>query len=158
DCPECCKVLRGVADDSFIDLVRDSTSSRAATPNGDTTPQFASRLLGQNCADSTLPEAGPAAPGIVGVPEELREHPRYRVLGLLGHGGMGAVYKAEPRLMERTVALKLVARDLTRRPGVADRFVRETWTAGQLAHANIVQAYDAEQAGDTLFLVMEFVP
>src|SRR5262249_35582120 len=62
------------------------------------------------------------------------------------------------RLMERTVALKLVARDLTRRPGVADRFVRETWTAGQLAHANIVQAYDAEQAGDTLFLVMEFVP
>src|SRR5262245_46807468 len=70
DCAECCKVLRGVPDDSFIDLVRDSASSRAATPSGDTTPQFTSRLLGENCADSTLPEAGPAAPGIVEVPEE----------------------------------------------------------------------------------------
>src|SRR5262249_7259018 len=158
DCPECCKVLRGVADDSFIDLVRRSASSRAASPSGDTTPQFSSRLLGQNCADSTSPDAGPAAPGIVEVPAELREHPRYRVLELLGHGGMGAVYKAEHRLMQRTVALKLIAHDLTKRPGVAERFVRETQTAGRLAHANIAQAFDAEQAGDTLFLVMEFVP
>src|SRR5262249_38635296 len=58
----------------------------------------------------------------------------------------------------RTVALKLIARNLTTRPAVAERFVRETQTAGRLAHANIAQAFDAEQAGDTLFLVLEFVP
>src|SRR5262245_30634726 len=104
DCPECCKVLRGVADDSFIALVRRSASSCAASPSGDTTPQFASRLLGENCADSTSPDAVPAAPGIVEVPPELREHPRYQVLELLGHGGMGTVYKAEHRLMQGTVA------------------------------------------------------
>src|SRR5262249_11419889 len=94
----------------------------------------------------------------VEVPAELREHPRYQVLELLGHGGMGSVYKAEHRLMKRTVALKLLARNLTTRPEMAERFVRETQTAGRLAHANIAQAFDAEQAGDTLFLVMEFVP
>jgi WD40 repeat protein len=157
-CPECCGTLHGIADDSFIDLVRRSASPRAASPSGDTTPHFASRLLGENRADSTLPEAGPDAPAIVEVPAELREHPRYRVLELLGHGGMGTVYKAEHRLMQRIVALKLIARDLTTRPGVAERFVRETQTAGRLAHPNIAQAFDAEQAGDTLFLVMEFVP
>src|SRR5262245_26752233 len=124
DCPECCQVLRGVPDDSFIVLVRDSTSSRAASPSGATTPQFTSRRRGENCADSTAPDSGPAAPGIVEVPPELREHPRYRVLELLGHGGMGTVYKAEHRLMRRTVALKLIARDLTKRPGVAERFIR----------------------------------
>jgi serine/threonine protein kinase len=158
DCTECCEALRGVADDSFIALVRRATSIHPVSPSGDTTPQFASRRLGEISADSTSPDASPAAPGIVEVPEELREHPRYRVLELLGHGGMGAVYKAEHRLMQRTVALKLIARDLTKRPGVAERFVRETQTAGRLAHANIAQAFDAEQAGDTLFLVMEFVP
>src|SRR5262245_63767692 len=104
DCPECCKVLRGVADDSFIDLVRRSASSRAASPSGDTTPLFTSRLLGENCADSTSPDAVPAVPGIVEVPAELREHPRYRVLELLGNGGMGTVYTAEHRLMRGTVA------------------------------------------------------
>src|SRR5262245_58801075 len=88
DCAECCEVLRGVPDDSFAALVRRAASAHPAARSGDTTPQFASRLLGENRADSTLPEAGPDAPAIVEVPAELREHPRYRVLELLGHGGM----------------------------------------------------------------------
>ena len=158
DCPECCEALRGVADDPFAALVRRATSATPAPRSGDTTPQFASRLLGEFSADSTSPNAPAAAPAIVEVPAELREHARYRVLELLGYGGMGAVYKAEHRLMQRTVALKLITRDLTSRPGVAERFIRETRTAGRLAHPNIAQAFDAEQAGDTLFLVMEFVP
>jgi WD40 repeat protein len=158
DCPDCGGALRSVADDPFVELVRRATSAHPAARSGDTTPQFASRLPGGICADSTSPDAQPVAPAIVEVPAELREHPRYRVLGLLGHGGMGTVYKAEHRLMQRTVALKLIARNLTTRPEVAERFVRETQTAGRLAHANIAQAFDAEQAGDTLFLVMEFVP
>src|SRR5262245_33238572 len=158
DCPDCGGALRSVADDPFVALVRRATSAPPASRSGDTTPQFVSRLPEASCADSTCPEASPAAPAIVEVPAELREHPRYRVLELLGYGGMGTVYKAEHRLMKRMVALKLLARNLTTRPEIAERFVRETQTAGRLAHANIAQAFDAERAGDTLFLVMEFVP
>src|SRR5262249_56293346 len=125
--------LRGVGDDPFAALVRRAAPAPPARRSGDPAPQFVSRLPEASCANSTSPEASPAAPAIVEVPAQLREHPRYRVLGLLGHGGMGTVYKAEHRLMQRTVALKLIAPDLTKRPGVAARFVRETQTAGRLA-------------------------
>ena len=90
-------------------------------------------------------------------PKELADHPRYRVLGLLGAGGMGAVYKAEHRLMERPVALKVIRRGLTDDPAAAERFRREVKAAARLSHPHIVRAYDAEQAGDLHFLVMEFV-
>src|SRR5205085_450846 len=88
----------------------------------------------------------------------LRGHPRYRVLELLGAGGMGAVHKAEHRLMERPVALKVIKPNLVDRPGLVQRFEREVKAAARLAHPNIVTAYDAENVGDTHFLVMEFVP
>src|SRR5262249_53175019 len=91
------------------------------------------------------------------VPAALTDHPRYRVLELLGHGGMGAVYKAEHRLMERTVALKVIKHELTNRPAVVERFRREVKAAARLDHPNIVRAHDAEHAGDTHLLVMECV-
>jgi serine/threonine protein kinase len=91
------------------------------------------------------------------VPAELAEHPRYRVLELIGAGGMGTVYKAEHRLMRRPVALKVVHRHLLNRPDAAERFRREVHAAAQLAHPNIVLAHDAEQAGAAHFLIMEFV-
>jgi predicted Ser/Thr protein kinase len=92
-----------------------------------------------------------------GVPAALLDHPRYRVVRLLGSGGMGAVYQAEHRLMERPVALKVVKQTLTDNPAMVERFRREVKAAARLAHPNIVTAHDAEQAGDTHFLVMEFV-
>src|SRR5207237_348909 len=91
------------------------------------------------------------------VPPELRDHPRYRVLRVLGAGGMGVVYQAEHRLMERPVALKVLNAALLRRPGAVERFRREVKAAARLAHPNIVAAYDADQAGGLHFLVMEYV-
>ena len=118
----------------------------------------------------TLPHPGPAAsfaptlsvrvPSGVPVPcppAVLVGHPRYRVLELLGVGGMGAVFKAEHLLMERTVALKVINRQLIDHPGAVERFRREVKAAAKLTHPNIVTAYDAEQAGDVHFLVMEYV-
>jgi serine/threonine protein kinase len=90
-------------------------------------------------------------------PEELADHPRYHVLGFLGRGGMGTVYRAEHRLMGRPVALKIISPHLLGRPAMAQRFLREVRAAARLDHPNIVQAYDADRAGDTYFLVMEFV-
>jgi hypothetical protein len=94
----------------------------------------------------------------VGVPEDLANHPRYRVLELLGAGGMGTVYKAEHRLMRRLVALKVINPNLVDRPAMVERFRREVQAAALLSHPNIVTAHDAEQAGTTHFLIMEFVP
>jgi serine/threonine protein kinase len=97
----------------------------------------------------------PAAPP--GLPSELIDHPRYRVLRLLGAGGMGAVYLAEHRVMERPVALKVIRADFTADAVVVDRFRREVRAAAALSHPNIVTAFDAEQVGNLHFLVMEYV-
>jgi WD40 repeat protein len=99
----------------------------------------------------------PATPPAREVPAALVGHPRYRVVQLLGAGGMGAVYKAEHRLMERPVALKVINPNLVDEPAAVERFRREVRTAARLAHPNIVTALDAEQAGNTHFLVMEYV-
>jgi hypothetical protein len=110
-----------------------------------------------------LPEAatvtGPPAtvPGASPFPSSLDGHPRYRILELLGAGGMGAVYRAEHRRMERHVALKVMSADLMDRPEMVERFHREVKAAALLNHPNIVTAYDADQAGDAHFLIMEFV-
>ena len=80
------------------------------------------------------------------VPPELAHHPRYRVWGQLGAGGMGVVYKAEHVLMGRTVALKMMARRFTANPTAVERFRREVRAAAKLAHPNIVTAYDARDA------------
>src|SRR5437867_315727 len=67
--------------------------------------------------------------------------------------GLGQLDPAESPEVERHVA----RRDLTDRPGVVERFRREVKAAARLAHPNIVTVHDAEQAGDTHFLVMEYV-
>jgi serine/threonine protein kinase len=105
----------------------------------------------------TVTAAPPAQPGSPGVPPELLDHPRYRVVRLLGQGGMGAVYLAEHRVMERPVALKVMRADLVRDDAAVDRFRREVRAAAKLSHANIVTAYDADQVGALHFLVMEYV-
>jgi serine/threonine protein kinase len=55
----------------------------------------------------------------------LAKHPRYEIIRLIGKGGMGDMYEARRRMMERTVALKIINRDLVRKPEAADRFHAE---------------------------------
>jgi eukaryotic-like serine/threonine-protein kinase len=90
-------------------------------------------------------------------PPELIDHPRYKVTGRLGAGGMGVVYRAEHRVMSRTVALKVMARRYTANKTAVERFRREVQAAARLAHPNIVTAHDADEANGTHFLVMEYV-
>jgi Leucine-rich repeat (LRR) protein/tRNA A-37 threonylcarbamoyl transferase component Bud32 len=91
-------------------------------------------------------------------PNPFPDHPRYHVEELLGAGGMGAVYRARHLLMERDVALKVIHPKILEKSASVDRFRREVKAAARLAHPNIVTAYDADQAADMHFLVMEFVP
>jgi serine/threonine-protein kinase len=80
----------------------------------------------------------------------------YLLLERLGEGGMGQVYKARHRLMNRLVALKLIRRDRLAGNGPA-RFLREMQTAARLDHPHIVHAYDADKVKGRPLLVMEYV-
>ena len=92
------------------------------------------------------------------IPSFLVDHPRYRVERLLGSGGMGSVYLAEHRVLERNVALKVINPELLSDPGMVERFRKEAKAAARLSHPNVVTVYDAETAGNGHFLVMEYVP
>jgi serine/threonine protein kinase len=81
---------------------------------------------------------------------------KYRLLAKLGEGGMGAVYKAVQTSVGRTVALKVMSESVVNQPGALARFQREIRAASALDHPNIVAALDADQVGDTHFLVMEY--
>jgi putative intracellular protease/amidase len=91
------------------------------------------------------------------MPPKLVQHPRYRIIKPLGAGGMGTVYQAEHRLIQRLVALKVISRDLMSNPQAVERFRLEVQAAGRLKHPNIVTVHDAEQTGDLHFFVMEYV-
>jgi serine/threonine protein kinase len=81
----------------------------------------------------------------------------YVILDRIGAGGMGQVFKARHQRMDRTVAIKLLPRKLMSNPAAIARFDREVRAAARLNHPNIVTAYDADQAGDVYYLVMELV-
>jgi len=81
----------------------------------------------------------------------------YTILSRLGSGGMGTVFKARHRRMNRVVALKVLSRDSSGQSDHTRRFEREVETIAQLSHPNIVMAYDAGEAEDGLYLVMEYV-
>src|SRR6185369_1560623 len=75
----------------------------------------------------------------------------------LGRGGMGVVYKARQKSLNRLVALKLLAPERVQDVKFADRFTREAQALAALNHPNIVTVYDFGQAGGFYFLLMEFV-
>jgi serine/threonine-protein kinase len=140
-CADCCRAVLSFADDTFLNQIcaADQASVKATS----------------SLAEDTLnPEAEAVAAEL---PPELRDHPRYHVVGVLGRGGMGAVYRARHRLMDRAVALKVLGRAWTARPEMVERFRNEARAAARLTHPHIVQAFDADQAGDVHFLVMEYV-
>jgi len=81
----------------------------------------------------------------------------YVILDRIGAGGMGQVFKAEHRRMERIVALKMLPDSPTAFPDAVKRFQREVKAAAKLDHPNIVTAHDAGEAAGSHFLVMQYV-
>ncbi len=83
--------------------------------------------------------------------------PDLEILGLIGHGGMSAVFKARQPKLDRIVALKVLPKSLAATPGFAERFHREGRVLARLSHAHIVAVHDFGESGGFAFLVMEFV-
>jgi serine/threonine protein kinase len=82
---------------------------------------------------------------------------QYRILDQLGRGGMGRVYRAEHRTMNRIVALKILAPNLLQTDRSQDLFLREVRAVARLVHPNIVTAFDANHVGERYYLVLEYV-
>jgi eukaryotic-like serine/threonine-protein kinase len=84
-------------------------------------------------------------------------HGRYRIIGLIGRGGMGCVYRAQDLELAREVALKVLLLPPAARPDLAARFGREARAMALLAHDNIVRIFDRFVADGLPFVVMELL-
>jgi serine/threonine-protein kinase len=82
---------------------------------------------------------------------------RYRIVGLLGKGGMGEVYRAEDLKLGQPVALKFLPDHLMSDVGALNRFHREVRVARQVSHKNVCRVYDIGEVGGHSFLSMEYI-
>jgi serine/threonine-protein kinase len=82
---------------------------------------------------------------------------RYQIIGLLGKGGMGEVYRANDLTLDQDVALKFLPESMTGNPAMLSRFHGEVRIARQVSHANVCRVYDIGEADGQLFLSMEYV-
>ena len=135
DCAECLARMECAETDTFCDLLRDA--QQATRPD--------------NGSGASAPPQPPTWP------EQLRSYSRYQVHRLLGVGGMGMVFHATHRLMNRPVALKVIRPEWLATPLAIERFRREVRVAASLSHPNIVTAFDAEEYQGIHLLVMEYV-
>lgn len=167
ECEACRRMVENVPADTLLTLLR------AGKPTGP--GQLAANALGtgvpgrvagkvetrsdvQDASSFTVTPAGTGSfLAATDIPAGLVNHPRYRIVRLLGRGGMGAVFLAEHTVMGQMRAIKVVKTSLVDSPKALERFHREVKTAAMLDHPNIVRAFDAEQSGSTHFLVMDFV-
>ncbi len=91
-------------------------------------------------------------------PAELAPHfPDLEILELVGRGGMGVVYKARQKRLDRLVALKILAPKIGQDPAFAERFAREARAMAMLSHPHIVAVYDFGQTDGLYYFLMEFV-
>lgn len=102
--------------------------------------------------------------GAQGVPDEslsigalAPKFPQLDIVGRIGRGGMGTVYKARQRDLDRTVALKILSDEASSDPAFAERFQREARALASLTHPNITTVYDFGQVDGTYYLLMEYV-
>jgi serine/threonine-protein kinase len=82
---------------------------------------------------------------------------RYRVVGLLGRGGMGEVYRADDLTLGQAVALKFLPASVERDQGRLQRFLNEVKIARQISHSNVCRVYDVGEVEGHHYLSMEYV-
>jgi formylglycine-generating enzyme required for sulfatase activity/serine/threonine protein kinase len=185
-CAECRQRVAGVTGDSFVGRLKQADNGvqsvkreRTYVP-GESLANAANSTDGSSVKEHGLPRpsrtiddmgghdglgrpphgkndglGSPSSP--VSAPPELAYHPDYELIKELGQGGMGTVYLAKNRMMDRMEVLKVISKSLLDRPGALERFQQEIRSAAKLAHPNIVAAYSVLRPGDLLVFAMEYV-
>jgi serine/threonine-protein kinase len=126
--------------------LRDVTDTRTRSSGSGSTPASSSGWL--SSSDSI--NHGRFAPGFI-------LDSRYRILSLLGRGGMGEVYRADDLRLGQPVALKFLPEDIGRDPVRLAQFHNEVRTARQVSHPNICRVHDVGEVDGQLYLSMEYV-
>ncbi|HLJ96141.1 MAG TPA: serine/threonine-protein kinase [Gemmataceae bacterium] len=112
----------------------------------------------QAAADREEATRSPAPPFVPPRPEELALHfPQLEILGLVGQGGMGAVYKARQPKLDRLVAVKILPSEVASDLGFTERFSREARSLARLNHPNILTIFDFGKADGLYYFTMEYV-
>lgn len=177
-CPECSTFLSKTPRDTLVDLLKKPVANVPASeqstpgvrdsstvlPPADgapaASPEARRPAAEKRPAAAPVPPPGPtpAKPAVVDeFVAALGEQTKYRVVRLLGHGGMGRVYEAYHERMGRRVALKVIDSPLLKHPDALRRFDQEVKAAANLDHPNLARAYDADEFGAIHVLVMEFI-
>jgi serine/threonine-protein kinase len=128
-CASCCEMLEHVSNDPFVTRIRELADADTSVVDPGETPL----PVDTGWPDGVAPMDSPVPPSLV-------DHPRYRITGELGRGGMGVVYRAEHKLMNRTVALKVINPHRLDNPAAVQRFKREVEAMAGLQHPNTVVA------------------
>jgi serine/threonine protein kinase len=150
-CPSCAaENLAGSRFCSSCGQVIGSPSDLATSPAGLAAgPVVAAVRVGRLVSSDSIPVGG-LTPGAI-----LAD--RYRIIGLLGRGGMGEVYRADDLKLGQAVALKFLPRELSADAVRRERFFAEVRITRQLAHPNICRVYDIGETNGQHFLSMEFI-
>src|SRR5713226_8880799 len=134
-CPSCGRAIRSL--------------SQISTAAGDSAAPMAAARVGGLISSASVPVGG-FTPGSVLAA-------RYRIIGLLGRGGMGEVYRADDLKLGQSVALKFLPKTLATNPASLARLHNEVRIARQVSHPNVCRVYDIGEADHQSFLTMEYV-
>ncbi len=157
-CPHCQQTLERLTDDPWL---------RAAAPPGASSRPALLDLRAASAEPRTMDDTWRGGPATAGPalhflapatrPDSLGRLGHYEVLEVLGRGGFGIVVRAFDQVLERVVAVKVLAPELAAAPAARRRFLREARTAAQVRHEHVVQIHAVEEQ-PLPHLVMEYVP
>ena len=146
-CPDCQRQVAELPADSLLEHLRQANAAGLTPAPGKSLSPLTQSVEWQP------PSSGADA----AVPPELADNAQYEILRPIGAGGMGVVYLARNKWLDRLEVIKVIGTGLVGKAGVLERFLREIRAAAALSHENVVKAYSATQFGDLLVFAMEYV-
>ncbi len=132
-------------------------SDAPTLPHGTPIPGATQALPYARPAASSTPSTGSSISAFQGLQPGVLFGGRYEIMGVLGQGGMGAVYKARDRELDRLIALKVIRPELATDPAILARFKQELILSRNITHKNVVRIYDLGEAEGIRFISMEYV-